>query len=131
MLKNLVSKFRSVMKPHNLQWHQIVKSTDSGYLVSGTELASAYVPNTLSRFKIYEIRGRWKDGYADTTYVVRDAETITMDDIKNGNRPHIVFRNPDLEKCLGFVKKVLDEDEQRFYNLTTSNETNPQSENTE
>ena len=87
-----------------LFWRSLCGPYDPKLLVKGTELSVALTGKN-SRFAIYEVRSRDADGNADLTYRVRDAETVSDDDVKNGVRPKIVFRSDDLEDCLNFIRK--------------------------
>lgn len=68
------------------------------FFVRGTELSAAIVPGTLSRFAIYETRCHDAAGMPDRYYRVRDAETVTDDEIRAGKQARIVgpaFADPD------------------------------------
>ena len=74
-----------------LHWHPLVTSYDQKFLVKGTELSMAIVPGHRSRFAIIEVRCLDADGHSDRLYRIRDAETVTDDEVRMRVRPHIVF----------------------------------------
>lgn len=86
----------------NLDWRSITPSNSHRFLVTGVELNAAYVPGTQSRFMIVETRTRAADGFPDTVYCVRDALTVSDDDVRNGIRAKVVFRG-NLDAALEFV----------------------------
>lgn len=68
------------------------------FFTKGTELAVAYVPGTLSRFAIYETRGgRDAEGHPTLVYRLRDAATVSDEQLRAGKRAEIVgiFDEPD------------------------------------
>lgn len=69
----------------------------SRFFVKGTEFAAAFVPGTLSRFAIYETRAHDENRQPITVYRLRDAATVTLDEVQAGKRPAIVgtFAEPD------------------------------------
>lgn len=82
-----------------MHWNTIISSSHSKFMVRGTELSNAIVPMTMHRFQVCEIR-TWDGDESDRTYHVRDAETITDAEIRDGVRPSIVFRHNDLDECV-------------------------------
>lgn len=91
----------------SLEWRSLPYER-SKFLVVGTEIAAAFVPGTLSRFAIVEIRGYPRlDGPGDVYYAVRDAATVSDDDVRAGKRAKVVnrFADPDaaVEWCLAQV----------------------------
>lgn len=88
-----------------LEWRTVTSANDPKYLVRGTVLSSAYVPNCRKRFLIEEVRSQEWDAvdnrhYSSTAYRLRDAETITDADVRSGKSSEIVFRSDDLDLCL-------------------------------
>lgn len=93
-----------------LDWRGLTGGgNDPAYMRTGTELACAFVPDTHSRFMVYEVRTFVIDPAAflpenrsvpSVTYYVRDAETVSDAGVRAGKKPAIVFRNDDLTECL-------------------------------
>lgn len=85
------------MSAPSLSWRSLPYSSGS-FFTKGTELAVAIVPGTLSRFAIYETRGgRDAEGHSTLVYRLRDAATVTLEDVRAGKRPRIVgvFDEPE------------------------------------
>lgn len=78
-----------------LNWRSVVRPRDSRFLVKGTELATAVVPNSNHRFVLCELRS-YPDGYdaPDREYAVRDAAAVTDAQVRDRVRPPIVARFP-------------------------------------
>ena len=70
-------------------WKVSTPSNHPKFLVKGTEL-NTKVCGKLSRFQLCEIRSYNNDGFADRIYCVRDAHTVSDNDIRNNIRPKIV-----------------------------------------
>lgn len=87
-----------------LNWRTVTPSNSPKFLVRGTELSNAIVPNTNYRFMICEIR-TWDGHDADRTYHVRDAATVNDEDIRMGIRPRMVFKSDDLHECLDYCRR--------------------------
>lgn len=87
-----------------LKWRTVTHSQDARFLVKGTELSVAIVPDTLSRFQICEIRSYYADGQPDRVYMVRDAHAVTDDQLRAGVRPPVVERFMDLDAALIWCK---------------------------
>lgn len=83
-------------------WHPITPSNSPKFMVKGTEL-NYMLAGANSRFAIVEVRSYDKDRNADRMYAIRDANTVSDEDIKNGVRPKIVawfsFEDDALEYC--------------------------------
>jgi hypothetical protein len=79
-----------------LNWRSLPYRRDSFFVV-GTELSTAIVPGTLSRFAIVEVRARDGDRDPRLHYSVRDASTVSDEDVKAGRSPRHVkwFDEPD------------------------------------
>jgi hypothetical protein len=81
-----------------LNWRTVTPSNDRAHLVRGTELESAIPEGFRSRFAVYSIRTVERDTaftfevvhQYDRRYVVRDAETVSDADVKDGKRPAII-----------------------------------------
>lgn len=93
-----------------LNWTSLVSSRDQKFLVKGTELACAIVPNHHSRFALYEVRryvtgdnGKW---WSDVGYRIRDAATVSDADLKNGKRPRVVFEAEGMDEALAAVERL-------------------------
>lgn len=77
-----------------MNWRPITPSNSPKYMVKGTELNQAIVPGHQSRYALVEVRTYDKEGHADRGYSVRDAATVTDEDVKNGKKPkQIAFFN--------------------------------------
>jgi hypothetical protein len=72
-------------------WKSITPSNSPKYMVKGTELNYMFA-GVNSRYAIVEVRSYDKDRNADRSYIIRDAYTVSDEDIKNGVRPKIVAR---------------------------------------
>lgn len=99
-----------MIKSTDLNWQSIVTSYDRNYMVKGTELARALCgPN--SRFAIYEVRTLAVDPdgkrYSDVQYRVRDAETVSDNQVRHGVRPKIVYTGDTLDAALQAVNYIL------------------------
>lgn len=108
-----------------LDWEILIKPNQSDYLVKGKELARARIVSPLPvwarhRFYIYEVRQLDKDGMPGIGYHVRDAETVTLAEVKDGARPKVVFRNISLHQCIEFVETNLRID-MRIFNSYVQN----------
>lgn len=80
------------MSAPTLFWLGLPYAKDRFFVV-GTELAVAFVPDTQKRFAVYETRALADHaGMPVFFYAVRDAETVSDDDIRDGKRPAIVAR---------------------------------------
>ena len=88
-----------------LNWRTVTHSRDAKFLVRGTELSIAIVPNTLHRFQLCEIRtvSRGDEGFEhDREYAVRDAYTVSDADVAARVRPKIVARFPTEAEALAW-----------------------------
>lgn len=81
-----------------LNWRTIAGANHPRFLVKGTELASAVIPDCLSRFVVYEIRTYDAENNADRCYVIRDAHTVSDDQLREGVRPAIIARLNNLDE---------------------------------
>lgn len=89
-----------------LGWRTVTPSSSPMFLVRGTELSVAIVPGTLSRFQICEVRTltRSEDGWDyDREYCLRDAHTVSDQDVRDGRRPAIVHRAATLDEALDWA----------------------------
>ena len=88
------------MSAIRLEWRTLPYDS-SKYFVVGTEIAAAYVPGTLSRFAIVETRGYPRlNGPGDVYYVVRDAATVSDDDVRSEKRAKIVARFDNYDEAI-------------------------------
>lgn len=69
-------------------------------LVKGTELASAFVPDTLHRFAVVETRAIDAEGLPCLIYRLRDAETITDSEVREGVKPRVIGTYPEPEDAV-------------------------------
>lgn len=86
-------------------WRTVTPSNDSRFLVRGTELSVMIVPGTLSRFQLCEVR-TYETGEPfphGRKYAIRDAATVSDEQVREGKRPAIIKWFPDelaaLEWC--------------------------------
>lgn len=82
-----------------LDWRSLPYKSGAD-LVKGTELAVALVPGTLSRFAIYETRGIDEARLPCLVYRLRDAETVSDADVRQGVRPRIVGTYAEPEQAI-------------------------------
>lgn len=86
-------------------WRTVTHSQSDKFMVRGTELSVMIVPGTLSRFQLCEMRtyDRTDPFPYGRNYAVRDAATVTDEQIREGKRPAIAKWFPDelaaLEWC--------------------------------
>lgn len=74
-----------------MQWRSVTPSNDRRFLVSGTELNNMLVPGLRSRYQLCEIRSYDRTtGFHDRRYAVRDAATVTDEQVRAGKRSEIV-----------------------------------------
>lgn len=90
-----------------MTWHTTIPSNHPKFMVKGTELATL-VCGQYSRFQICEHRCYDIAGFADRNYAVRDAQTVTDAEVKQGIRPKIIARFNTLEEAEKFVKSFTD-----------------------
>ena len=84
-----------------LTWHTVTESTHPSFLTKGTELSVAICGHHC-RYQICEVRS-YRDGFADRTYLIRDAETVTLDEVMNEDiRPRVVYRTDDIDKAISY-----------------------------
>jgi hypothetical protein len=91
-----------------LNWRTVTPSNEPRHMVRGTELESAIPDGFRSRFAVYSIRTVERDlsftfehvNQYDRRYVVRDAETVSDADVKDGKRPAIIAQfATEIELC--------------------------------
>jgi hypothetical protein len=88
---------------HRLYWRSC--RYDRTRIIKGTELAVALL-GPHNRFALYEVRCLDVDGKPDVTFYVRDAGSVSDDELAAGKRPSIVFRSDDVEQCIAFCGSV-------------------------
>jgi hypothetical protein len=76
-------------------------------MVTGTELSRTIVPGTLSRFQICEHRSYDIDRMPDRRYAIRDAATVSDEQVREGVRPRIVQWFPDELAALEWCAKAV------------------------
>ncbi len=86
-----------------LSWRTITSSRNPKFSVKGTELSVALAGKN-SRFAIYEIRRLDADSLPDVFYRVRDADTVSDQDVREGTRPKIVFETHDIDRAVSFIQ---------------------------
>ena len=93
----------------HLDWRPLLTSRDRSFVVKGHELAQALIPDTQSRFALVEVRCLDAEGNLDVRYRVRDAATVSDDEVRRCVRPKVVFEG-DYDDCLRFAReRILDE----------------------
>jgi len=92
-----------------VNWRTLIRSSDPRFLVKGAELEVALV-GPASRFALYCVRtlvpalpGSRDRFDLDLGFVVRDAETVTDAQVRDGVRPAIVGRFSTLDEALAFI----------------------------
>lgn len=94
-----------------LDWKTITNSRDNRFMVRGTELSIAIVPDTAHRFQLCEIRtvARGDDGMEyDREYAVRDAHSVSDADVRNRVRPHIVARFETEDEAVSWCRQQME-----------------------
>lgn len=87
-----------------MEWRSITPSNSPKYMVKGTELNQAIVPDCMSRFALVEVRTYDAEGNADRGYSIRDAHTVTDADVAAGKKPkQIAFFNFE-DDAINFIK---------------------------
>jgi hypothetical protein len=99
-----------------IAWRSITPSTHSAFMVKGTELSFGIVPDTCHRFGISEVRAFVMEGgelVPDRLYHVRDAQSVTDEEVRNRVRPRIVATfSSDLEAlayCASIIERAANE----------------------
>lgn len=91
-----------------LNWRTVTPSNDPRHLVRGTELESAIPDGFQSRFAVYSVRTVERDPsftfehvmQYDRRYVVRDAATVSDEQVREGVRPAITAQfATEIELC--------------------------------
>ena len=87
---------------------EALKYSPEKLFVTGTELNQALVPGCNSRYAVVEMRRYDAARQADRGYSIRDAATVSDEDVKNGKRPKSIayFNNED--EMLEYCKKLVD-----------------------
>lgn len=91
-----------------LNWRNVTPSNSPKFLVTGTELNCAFA-GKWCRYQICELRSYGKDGFADRTYVVRDAHANTDEAIRLGIRSPIVARYATLDEAEAYCRRNVTE----------------------
>lgn len=90
-----------------LNWHTLCGFNSPKFTVKGTELSVAVPDGCNSRFAIYMVRRVTftKEGNEyDIGFYVRDAHTVSDDDVKRGIRPKIVGHFESDDEALDFIR---------------------------
>ena len=91
-----------------LNWQPLTPSNSPKFMVKGTELNQAVCRLHNSRYAIVEVRTYDVNRQADRGYSIRDAATISDEDIKNGKRPkQIAFFHYE-DDAIDFIKSLKD-----------------------
>lgn len=78
------------------------------FFVKGTILATAYVPGTLSRFLIREVRGgRDEHGFPTLRYGLSDASTVSDAEVREGKGAKVVYWSDEPDQCLAKAAELL------------------------
>jgi hypothetical protein len=89
-----------------LKWQSLTPSNSPKFMVKGTELNQAIIPGYNSRYALVEVRTYDVDRQADRGYSIRDAATVSDQDIKDGKRPkQIKFFNHE-DDAINFIKSL-------------------------
>lgn len=94
--------------PSFLSWRTVTPSTDPKFMINGTELSVAIIPDTLSRFAVYEVRVWRSEHDFDRQYLLRDAHTVSDDDLRSGKRPAVIGRYGDFEEAIAAAIRLRD-----------------------
>lgn len=86
-----------------LNWVSVTTSRDAKFMVKGVELANA-ICGTLCRFQICEHRAYTTDRTPTVIYRVRDAETVTDAQVRDGVRPKVVAIFDTFEDAFAFCE---------------------------
>lgn len=86
-----------------LQWRTLTPSTSRAADIKGAELAAAIIPGALSRFQLIAIRAYDAERMPDQVYMVRDADTVTDAQVREGVRPAIVWRGKSEEEGIAWA----------------------------
>lgn len=84
-------------------WKSITPSNSPKFMVKGTEL-NYMLAGKNNRYAIVEVRSYDKDRMPDRVYAIRDAHTVSDEDIKNGVRPKVVAVFEFEDDALNFCK---------------------------
>lgn len=84
-----------------LNWRACYKPHE--FLIKGTELSQALCGQN-KRYALIEVRCYNKDGHADRFFRIRDAATVSDENIKNGKRPQIVFETFDYDAAIKYIE---------------------------
>lgn len=96
-----------------LDWKTLVPSNDPRHLTRGTEIEACRPEGFASRFAIYSVRTverewieerrMWASVF-DVRYRVRDAETVTLEQVKQGVRPAVFGEFATLDEALAAIE---------------------------
>jgi len=83
-----------------LQWHSL-KYKPEQFFVKGTELNQA-LAGANKRYALIEVRCYDKDRNPELLYRVRDAATVSDEQVLNGVRPKVVFESLNYDEALNY-----------------------------
>lgn len=89
-------------------WQSVTTSRDAAFLIKGSELAKTIVPDTLCRFQICEHRAYTADRVPTVVYRVRDAETVSDEQVRDGVRPAVVRHFHDFDEAVAWCQNQSD-----------------------
>lgn len=96
-----------------IAWRSITPSTYPAFMVKGTELSFGIVPDTCHRFGISEVRAFVMEHgklVPDRIYRVRDAESVTDEEVRNRVRPRIVATFTTEAEALAYCASAIGKD---------------------
>lgn len=89
-----------------LNWRTLTGSANPKFLVNGVELSVAFAAG--HRFAVYEVRCRDDEGQPDRKYVIRDAQSISDAQVKEGVRPAVCAETRDYNRLLNWLATQVD-----------------------
>ena len=76
-------------------------------MVVGCEIDQAIVPNCLSRYAIVMVRRYDNERNADLGYSIRDAATVSDEDIRNGKKPKQIAYFLYEDEAIKYLENIL------------------------
>jgi hypothetical protein len=96
-----------------LRWHSRIGENHRLFMVEGTELACAVVPNTSHRFVLCELRTFVRENdhlVPDRIIAIRDAASVSDAEVAKRIRPRIVARFAGVDDALAYCRKEAEVD---------------------
>ena len=103
-----------------MNWRTLIPSNHPDHLRKGAEIEVAIPDGYFSRFAIYSVRtsewikepGNIHGGYtqSDCFYRVRDAATVTLDEVRHGIRPNVIGEYKTLDETLAAIETAAQSD---------------------